>query len=153
MSKQDEPPVPLDRLEAMRVAIIKHMYAADSWHEPLSEEMAREIEKALVLIKRHFERKRDKRKPSRAKGDNLRAAKVARFLITVLDVPTEDAVAAVFPQAGSVDRQSLAKNYRNLLPLIEDPYVATPDYDRQLLFDALARLRAMRPRAPRKAKR
>jgi hypothetical protein len=107
--------IPIERLEAMRLALIKHMYAGEiDGCEPLSTELAKEIERAIQLLIR------GSRRSPRAKQDNLRAAVVARWAMDAVNVPQEIAVLAAFENRNGIDVESLARTYRNLVKLLHD---------------------------------
>ena len=115
MSKKKSyvPPIPRDRLEAMQLALIRHIFEGQAYDcEPLSADMAREIEDVIALLIS------GPRRPTRATQENLRAAAVARGAMKFFKVPQEVAVALAFDNPNGVDVDSLARTYRNLLPLL-----------------------------------
>jgi hypothetical protein len=113
------PAIPVERLEAMRVALCRHL--ADV--EPLTFDMGMEIEHALVLMKRHSEKQIQRGRAMR-KGTRhqLQCAALAKFLIEFCSYSAEDAVVAAFPNDRGADVDSLVRTYRNLRPNILDPY-------------------------------
>ena len=123
------PPIPMSRLEAMRLALIRHILAIDDVEggEPLGRKEAIEIEQAITLVLH------GPRRPPRATQENLRAAAVARYAIRALKVPQEVAVAVAFDNPNGVDVESLARTYRNLLPLLaENDFPASAEINRWL---------------------
>lgn len=145
-----KPPIPLDRLEAMRIALIRHVYTGEAWHQPLDDDTALEIERTLVLVKLLFEKRTKGRKRSRATRENLHAAAVAKFLIEFSNYGQEDAAVAAFPNPHGAEPASLARTYRNLLPLLHDPYAECrpPGVRVEDLVEAQARFKALNGKLP-----
>jgi len=112
------PPIPQDRLDAMWMAIARHIAAIDHVDigEPLSRQMAVEVEQAIKLLTHGPQR------PARYRQEDLHAAQIARTMIHHAKIPQAEAVEVAFDNPEGLDVESLARKYRNLckkLPPVE----------------------------------
>jgi hypothetical protein len=124
--KQVALPVSLDRLESMRLALIRHAYSEELDDcSPLSPTDAMGMVEEIERIERYFHALG--RRPSRATPANIGAATLAHFLHKQLGWNKQDAAVAAFPNHEDTDALSLAKTVRNLLPKIEaQPFTRWP---------------------------
>lgn len=107
------PEIPLERLAAMRLALLHHIYNGEViGFEQLDREMAKEIDDAIEVLRRIMASGKVHPRPPRVTQENLLRAALARDIIKVFKVSQEVAVEAAFPNGTD------ARTYRNLLPTL-----------------------------------
>jgi len=112
-----EPEIPLVRIDAMELALIRHIYSGEILEcEPLSTQDAKEIKKAILLLKQILSRGKISPPVSRVEKSNLLATALARDIIRTFKCSRDNAVLAAFPNPKGRDVETLTRTYTNLLP-------------------------------------